>query len=427
MQGCSGHASNIFETALRYRQLRKNERLDHHGIRRRQEDKLRRLVAHAYETVPYYRNLLDGAGVTTQSIQTLADLEKIPVTTKATLQAQERNAITSGAFRPEELVPEHTSGSTGRPFTVWFDRDYVVTRDALFLRTLRAAGYAFGQKALLITRSHPPKKSNRLLRWEYASILQTPAELLAALNRSKPDFLYGCVTPLRLLAEFIAESQAAFHRPRRILATAESLDRGTRSLLAETFGAEVFDFYGLTEMGPVGWECAAHQGYHLSEDTVLVEFLPLEGEMEGKRLVMTNLELLGMPLIRFETCDIGSPIAHESCPCGRSFAKIGTVAGRAVDCLRLPSGQLVPPYRLTCALEKLSGLKRYQLVQDEPDHFLLRAETDTRRSGFSNQEAYDLLRPILGQAARIEISRVPEFAMQPGRKFRVIESRLHKE
>lgn len=417
---------DFLKTIIRYIRIRRNEGLDRTGVRRLQEAKLRRIVSHAYSTVPYYRKLFDRAGVAPTSIQTMEDLTRIPITQKATLQEQEPSNIISGAFRPDELIPEHTSGSTGRPFTVWMDRDYVATRNALFLRTLRAAGYNFGSNTLLITGPFPPKRKNRLLRWEYASIQQDSAHLLAILNRSKPDFLYGCVTTLRLLAEYITKHNAVFHKPKRILTTAESLDSVTRSLLTETFDATVSDFYGLTEMGPVGWECPAHQGYHLSEDAVFVEFLPVSSGTEDKRMVMTNLDLLGMPLIRFEAGDIGNPMAYTPCHCGRGFAKIDTVAGREVDCIRLSSGRVVTPYRLTCALETLPGIKRYQLVQYAPEWFCLRVESDGMRPGLSDRQVEDRLRLILCREASIDIVRVPKLHQQPGMKFRVVETLLKK-
>lgn len=417
---------DILKTAHRYRNLRKNETLDRAQIRRMQEAKLRRMVTHAYDTVPYYRRLFDSAGILPESIRTLDDLKRIPTTSKAILQEQEPSDIICSAFRPDELIPEHTSGSTGRPFTVWMDRDYMATRHALFLRTVKAAGYTFGRKALLITAPFPPKKKNHMLRWEYASIQQDSAQLLDILNRSKPDFLYGCVTPLKLLAGYINETGPVFHRPKQILTTAESLDPATRALLAKTFDAAVYDFYGLTEMGPVGWECEVHQGYHLSEDAVITEFLPTNGGAGDKRMVMTNLDLLAMPLIRFEAGDVGSPMSYTQCPCGRGFAKIDTVAGRVVDCLHLPSGQVVTPYRLTCALETLSGVKRYQLVQYAPDQFCLRVEVDRQPPGFSESMAENLLRPILGRQARIDIVRVSRFQQQPGVKFRVVETLIKK-
>jgi phenylacetate-CoA ligase len=321
-------------------------------------------------------------------------------------------------------MKEHTSGSTGRPFTVFFDKNYVALRNSLFLRTLKSAGYSFGQKVLLVAGASAKKKNKPLLRWDYASILQSPEHLLASLNQSRPDFLYGCVTSLKLLAQLAADNGGVVHKPKRILATAESLDRETRFLLQRTFDAEVFEFYGLTEMGVVGWECSEHDGYHISEDTVIVEFLPLENGGEEFRLVMTNLDLRGMPLIRFETGDMGSPSQQTPCACGRSLAKLQRVGGRIVDCIKLRKGRIVPPYKITCTLEHLKGLKRYQLIQKGFDNFTLKIEANHNDHLSSTGEVKKLLEPLLGYDAIVNVVTVNELTPPPGQKFRVIESKL---
>ena len=413
---------NVLKT---YLQLLKNPWTSRSQIISNQEDKLRKIIDYSYAHVPYYKKLFDEAGITPLSIQSLDDLSKVPITTKADLQDQPIQKITSCAFQLNNLVPEHTSGSSGRPFTVFFDRNFVATRNSLFLRTLYATGYRLGEKVLLLTGDYPPKKNKWYLRWDYASIQQSSEELLGVLNRSKPDLLYGCVTTLRLLAKFISFNSTPFHKPKRILATAESLDAKTRKLLESIFEAEVFDFYGLTEMGPVGWECGEHNGYHISEDSVILEFLPIKGyEGEGSRLVMTNLNLIGMPLIRFETGDIGSPGEETACACGRNFALLKKVEGRTVDCVRRRDGRILSPYNLTCIIEKIPGLQRYQFIQEDFHHFILKMETGNTSISVSDEEIFKLLTPILGNDAQIEVKRMKEMVQQPGRKFRVVESKI---
>ena len=414
-------AAKILATYVR---LLGNQWRNRDGIREIQERKIRRLVRYAYANVPYYRNLFDSAGISPGSIRNAVDLKNIPVTSKADLQERDPREITSGAIGMNDLVRERTSGSTGRPFTIFFDRDYHAMRKALFLRTLKAAKYAFGDKVLLVTGNGKSGERKRLLRWDYASILQSPEELACAVNRSRPDLLYGCVTPLKLLARHVADGGAVVHKPRKILATAESLDGETRALLKETFDAEVFEYYGMTEMGPVGWECPEHDGFHVSEDAVIVEFLPFGPDGEGSRLVMTNLDLLGMPLIRFETGDTGSPGKPGTCPCGRSFAKLERVGGRVTDCIELRDGRIVTPYRITCALEHIGGLRRYQFIQEDHERFTLRIETTEDGFSLIGGEAAASLKRILGDEARIDIVPTQDISPVPGSKFRVVESKL---
>ena len=55
-------------------------------LRELQERKLRRVVRHAYERVPFYRERFRHAGIHPEDIRTLEDLRCIPVTTKRDLQ-----------------------------------------------------------------------------------------------------------------------------------------------------------------------------------------------------------------------------------------------------------------------------------------------------------------------------------------------------
>ena len=415
------HVLKVYQS---YRRLIKSQWLDSLGIRELQELKLRRLIWNAYEKVSYYRSMFDRAGVKPEDINTSEDLKKIPVTRKSDLQAQGRRSITSLAFEPTELSCEHTSGSTGRPFTVLFDRDFTGVRDSLFLRALTTAGYRVGQKLLLITSDHPPKTNRRLLRWHYVPIRQSPEELLKEFNEFRPDMLYGCTTALRLLARHIKKTVSAAHRPRRVVATAEMLDSSTRGFLEEIFDAELFEFYGLTEMGIVGSECPRHEGFHLAEDTSIVEFVPIANGTGGKRMVMTNLELMSMPFIRYETNDIGLPGNGHRCSCGRGLSMLKQVEGRIVDCIKLRDGRLVSPYRITCALEKLPGVMRYQVVQDDYERFIVKVVTTPKANESLNTRIVETMQSVLGEEIQVPVARADSLEPPLGKKFRVIESRL---
>jgi phenylacetate-CoA ligase len=417
----------ILKTYNKYTKISSNQWVTRGRLLQMQAEKLRKLVRHAYLTVPYYRKLFDDSGITPQDISTPEDLKKIPVTTKAELQRQKATAITSDIFDFKTLHSEHTSGSTGRPFTVYFDKNYLAMRNAQFLRTLHIAGYRLGQKILLVTGDSPPKKSRPCLRWRYASIRQAPAELLAILNEHRPEFLYGCITPLRLLAEYLDATGAKFCKPKKILVTAEHLDIKTRSMLRETFEAEVHEFYGLTEMGPVAWECSAHCGLHISEDSTIVELIPAGSSEETAKVVMTNLDLMAMPLIRFESGDLASSFQDEPCNCGRTFLKLTKIEGRSVDCFVLKDGSKITPYQLTCALEKIENLTRYQIVQETHNQCTIRYEA---HKGFSDQideKIKSQLAPIVGKDLLINTVRYDKIAQKPGVKFRIVESLLGKE
>jgi len=415
---------NLLKMYKIYRLMMKAQWLDRLRIREIQERKLRHIVQQAYKNVPFYKKLFDETGISPAKINTLDDLEGIPITTKSILQELAPEFLINRTMDREELKTECSSGSTGRPFTVFFNPDYVNVRNALFLRALRAAGYNIGRKLLLVTGSG--KASKHWRRWRYASIQDPPEFLLKQVNRFRPDFLYGCTTPLRQLAEYIRSGNSLVFQPEKIITTAEIIDTPTRRFLEDTFKAEVHDFYGLTEMGLVGWECAVHNGHHLAEDTTIIEYLPIENGGDVSRLVMTNLDLISMPFIRFDTGDIGIPGKSGPCPCGRGFSLLERVDGRLVDCLQLKNGRRISPYKLTCELEKLQGMERYQVIQEDYGTFTVKVETGKRGITVRDDEIHKIMHSVLGNEIKVVVQKNVNIEPTSGRKFRVIESEVRE-
>ena len=413
-------------TLKAYLALDRQQRMDRAALQGLQAEKLRRIVRHAYAHVPYYRRLFDGAGIDPEGIRTADDLERVPLTTKADLQAAGPDSILSDAYPRDRLLTERTSGSTGQPFTVHFDRPFVGTRNALFLRALGAAGYVPGQRLLLVTDERP-KPPPAWMNWRYALNLDGPEALLQAFETFRPHVVYGCVTPLRNMAialEKRPETPSDAWRPNAVVTTAESLDAPTRRRLKAAFGADVIDVYGLTETGMLAWECGWHTGYHLSEDTAVVELLPQAVPGAGHPLVVTNLDLLGMPFIRYRTGDlVQAADAAVPCPCGRAFKRLSRIEGRLVDCLKLASGGVVSPYSLVKVLGPVPGLDRYRVVQTGKRDFSVHFEEKTDRAPPSVDAVQSALRPLLGDDATIRLQGEATLEPLPGRKFRLVECR----
>ncbi|MFO0751561.1 MAG: hypothetical protein U1F43_38735 [Myxococcota bacterium] len=129
-------------------------------------------------------------------------------------------------------------------------------------------------------------------------------------------------------------------RPTAILCASEVLTPAIRRRVAEAFGSEPFDVYGATETATVACECAAHRGLHLFEDLVVSEVVderdhPVPIGQPGARVLVTVLFARTLPLIRYAMSD--APILQAgACACGRPYALLAGVEGRADETLRLP-------------------------------------------------------------------------------------------
>jgi phenylacetate-CoA ligase len=172
---------------------------------------------------------------------------------------------------------------------------------------------------------------------------------------------------------------------------------GIRTRIESAWGARVFDHSGMTEIGPLGFECPDHPGsLHLIESECIAEAIDLQtlrpvpdGEMG--ELVVTNLGRTGSPAIRYRTGD-QVRLTRERCSCGRSFAlACGGILGRTDDmiCVR---GINVFPNALEAIIRQIRHVAEFRI------------------------EAYDL--GSLTQLA-VDIEPVPVAANDPGLALRV--------
>jgi len=389
------------------------------ALRHLQSAKLRRIVEHAFATVPFYRRLWTRYGLRPDHVQTVDDLHRLPVVDKSELQATPVPSRLSASFDRSSLLELRTSGSTGRPMTLFRDRDFASHQRLVFLRALLAAGLRPWHRLLLVTGENDSKRAGPP-GWRYVSSEAPVETVLAAMRAHRPHMVYGFLTPLRHLAEAVRERG----RPsplRAVVSTAETLDNATRTMLEEAFGAEVFDIYGCTEVGPVAWECSAHDGYHLAAETTIVECLPQEaGELCA--VVLTSLDLRAMPLIRYALGDLASLKVGPPCRCGCRLPRLDRIEGRIADCVRLRDGRVRSPYHLTLALEQVEGLVRYQVVQTDLERFLVRAQGGAEPQ--IGQRIAAALRREVGAAANIEVRWEANLEPPRGHKFRVVECRL---
>jgi phenylacetate-CoA ligase len=97
------------------------ETMDRASLRSLQQERLRWTGEHAYQNVPYYRRMLDGAGVTPDQIRSLDDIRRLPFTVKDDLR--KNYPFGMYAVPMSKVVRVHaSSGTTGKPTVVGYTR-----------------------------------------------------------------------------------------------------------------------------------------------------------------------------------------------------------------------------------------------------------------------------------------------------------------
>jgi phenylacetate-CoA ligase len=171
---------------------------------------------------------------------------------------------------------------------------------------------------------------------------------------------------------------------KKLFSNSEPLPLSIREKMEMEWGADVFETYGLVEIGiSVAGECKQKNGMHVDESSFFVEVVdPKTGEQlengELGELVFTTLNREGMPLIRYRSHDLGSIIAEE-CECGSPLQRI-KIKGRTDDMVIIGTGDNVFAEMFDKALFSLPEVMEYQIVLNKKnarDHMAITVETDS--------------------------------------------------
>ncbi len=333
-------------------------RFDEETLRVYQDKQVRRLVQVA-STVPMYHRKYTAAGIRTASIAGLKDLGKLPFVTKDDFKAYYPAGIISSAKKQEQLIEVATSGTTGKSLPLFVDMYDIVIGLFAYIRTLHEYGMSVWKNRITIigdfaahtaesgyiTRGLQPR-FNIMSRFKNIQWLNTnddPKKLLSEINSFRPEFIGGYVGMLSHLAVLKETSAGADISPEHIGATGSVLDSSLKAFIEKSFGTHVFEVYGATESGLIGFECRKGN-YHVMSDLVYPEFLntgtPVRSGEAG-HLVITKLYGGGTPIIRYNAInDIVAPLDGH-CSCGMAGGLLKKVYGRDDLAIYLPDGTVL--------------------------------------------------------------------------------------
>ena len=345
------------------------------SLRALQFARLKNLVERVYNTVPFYKEKLDKAGVKPSDIKCLADISKLPFTTKTDL----RDTYPYGllAVPQSEIVEIHmSSGTTGTPVVdAYTAKDLDDWAEGL-ARTLSGAGathndtiqnaYGYG----LFTGGMGVHHGARKLGATVIPISSGNTQKQLMLMRDFKSNLFTCTPSYAMYMAEQAKEMGVDVKDFSLRAAclgAEPWSEGMRNQIESAWGIKAYDIYGLTEItGPgVAFECEAQYGMHVNEDLWFPEIIDPETEQpvpdgEKGELVITTITKEGTPLIRYRTRDI-TFIITEPCACGRTTRKIHRLFGRTDDMLII-RGVNVFPSQIENALVDIQGVEPNYLI-----------------------------------------------------------------
>jgi len=357
----------------------KHARWSRDKLLKHQVRELKRVVKHAYETVPFWHQKFREAGLKPDAVKTLSDLNKLPIIRRSDVK---RNAVRmiSSKFDREKLRKIYTSGSTGRPLTLYISPAEDEFRKARHLRANIVCGQRMRDRWVVVTSPRRFEKISRLQRllriysMKVLSVFEDPSRQLASVEKVKPDVLEGYSSSLYLLARE-AERRGITVKPRIMFSGAELIEDSHRQFIEKTFNAPLYDQYATIEFERMAWQCPEKKGYHIDADALILQFVDEEGEevAPGERgeIVCTSLFNYAMPLIRYSVGDVGVA-STEECTCGINFPMMKVLEGRKDSILFLPDGRPLSPIAFIYAMQLFKQFKyieQWRVIQKGNDLF----------------------------------------------------------
>jgi phenylacetate-CoA ligase len=429
--------------AAHLRAFREREGFSTSQWRDYQEHELRRLLVHAFTTVPHYRRKYEACGWTEADFQRfrLEDLPRLPLLEKRELREFGQTTLLS-TVREKGGSFFASSGSTGTPTKIllshaahqrWSAACEARVRDWAGVDHTMARGMIGGRRILPEGNARPPYyRYNAIERQVYFSAYHisgaTAASYVEGMHRHQIDYLTGYAMSNYILARFIAEARLEAPRLRAVITSSEKLTPEMRAQLEQVYRCRVFDAWSSVECCGQISECE-RGGHHVTPDAGIIEFRREDGSAaspgETGEIICTGFLNYDQPLIRYRIGDLAL-LAATPCACGRAMTTVSDIVGRLEDVVVGPDGREM--VRFHGIFINLPDVVEGQVVQHDRERFQINVVTT--RGSLPAEQASSIvmrMRSQLGDGVAIDVVPVAEIPRNRNGKFQAVISHVRRD
>jgi phenylacetate-CoA ligase len=418
------------------------ERLREHQFRQ-----LDRLLAHAVETVPYYRERAPAYGGRGRKRPLSPERWRgFPLLTRASIQQYGRLGLLASEVIPAghgRVMENTTSGSTGAPVvtqqtelsqllfqatvlreTLWHRRDlagkFGAIRRDVHSKVITAEGAHLPDWGFPFAGVYPTGPA------VFLHVFLPVSDQVSWLQRERPDYLITFPSNFLAITRYALERGIRLPSVRGLRTVGEVVTPELRAACRECWGVEIDDAYSTQELGNVAYQCPEQRSYHVQSETVLVEIIDDAGRPcpPGKvgRVVLTPLQNFAMPMIRYSIGDYAE--FGEPCACGRGLPVLRRILGRTRNMVTMPSGEKRFSMLPGRTFARVPAIEQHQVVQTGLEEIEVRlvarkplepAEEDAIRHDIVDQLQYPF---------RIRFTYHQEIPRSPEGKFEDFRSEL---
>ena len=390
-------------------------------IAQRQNERFRKLVSRAYQKSSFYRSRYDRAGVNLRQVQTIEDIGRLPIITKADLRDHVDEMFVGQRINRTKA---YTSGTSGSPLQVYRDYRSMIEEWAYQWRQRIDFGHHPGMKTVVLRGDLHRDQLERydpFARSLYLSSYHLRDERAAwyydKLSAFAPHAIYAYPSSAESLANILQSLGKTVVVP-RIFTSSETLYDHQRTKIEQVFSGKVVDWYGNAERNLALAQSA--DGWY--------DELPLYSinEYHDRYTVGTSLINFSLPLIRYRVDDlIRLDEPNRIKPVG--YRRVEAIQGRNDDVLLLPDGSRIS--MIWGAFDRVPHLNRAQIIQEELDSFHLHLVVCPEFNAQHEALLRRKLAEFVGSQANYTLSYVSEdqIIKAESGKYKLIVNRLLRQ
>ena len=390
--------------------------------------KLRGIIQYAYKNSQAFKNKMDSVGLKPRDIQTIKDLEKIPITKKTELMELQQKNPPFGGFEGVPITEMRrifiSPGPIYEPGEIEFD-------ELGWAQGMYAGGFRPGDIVINTFSYHMvpfalQMVDNSLHMIGCISIpmgVGNTEQQVNTLKNLKANAYCGTPSFLLNIVEKAEEMGLDFKKDINLrvgFVAAEMLPESLRSKLEQKFGMIIRQGYGTADIRCLGYECMEKNGMHIPDDKMVEIVDPETGKQLGPgkpgEIVATTFNKV-YPLIRFGTGDL-SILSEAPCPCGRTSPRLVKILGR-VDQATKVRGLFIHPGQVDEVASKHPQIAKYRVVVTRREHkdemaFLIELKEEISHPEKLREEIERSVRDVM--KVRGDVQFVPKGTIPEGAK-----------
>ncbi|MDN7226281.1 hypothetical protein QWY15_03145 [Planococcus sp. N064] len=390
-----------------------------------QQQEMQKLIKHAYEESPFYRDLYKNIDLAT--IQNVEDLKKLPILEKEVV----RNHIESMyTISEKSALVAYTLDSAGIPLKILFTKEDVQKHMAFldFFKKQHGVINLEMKRATFSSDRFIPKRQQKKVFWRdnysikqrlyssYYCIEPNAKEFVDNLDSYKPDFIDGVPSAIYEVAKYINRNNIILSfKPIAIFTTAETLSPAYRKEIEEAFDCPLRYHYASLEGAPFITECIKGKlHYNLSSGVIETT--------EDQEMIITCFNTYGTPLIRYNLGERIELLQDEKmCECGNSHPVLKELKGKKDDYLQSKSKGKFTALYMSMASSKFSGsIRKIQFIQNSSDVIDVMVEAAEGYTNAVTANIHEEMEYIFGKDMRFNIRIVEEIPPYANNKFKLI-------